>query len=128
MGGLHPRIKKMVEVRLAQAARGLVYNITDVVWTGPVLSGCTVGNGTQDGQQPNIPLHFREDLLGNDAVMVLDPMHQGIDLTDLLAQWMDPNKNMDIRSQLGASSPFEIEINGNSTHEGDWLSMSVQGK
>ena len=40
MGGIHPRAKRVVGLRLAAAARNLVYNDPTVAFTGPVLSGC----------------------------------------------------------------------------------------
>jgi hypothetical protein len=37
MGGIHPRVKKIVGTRLGLAARAIVYGDDKVVWTGPVL-------------------------------------------------------------------------------------------
>jgi hypothetical protein len=123
MGALHPRIKKLVGVRLAKAARAHAYGKNDTVWTGPVLEGCTVAGG--DGAA--ITLHFNQELLKDDAVMVMDPISMSVDLDDILAQW-GPNNIDGLKANLGPSSPFEVEINGNATHEGTWLSLSPEGK
>ena len=63
MGGIHPRVKKIVGTRLAKAARALVYADADTVWTGPVLESCTV---SADG----IDLKFNQEYLKNDAIQV----------------------------------------------------------
>ena len=126
MGGLHPRVKGLVGKRLALAARAHVYGDAGRVWTGPVLQGCTISTST-DGQHPNVTLHFDKSLLLDDAVMVLDPTGQTIDLDDRQAGWGD-NTPMDLRMLMGPSSPFEIEINGNRTHSGTWLSLAMSGK
>ena len=39
---IHPRVKRQVGARLAQAAWSLVYGHTETAWTGPVISGCEV--------------------------------------------------------------------------------------
>ena len=39
-------------------------------------------------------------------------------LDDSLAGWGPSAQHVDLLAQLGASSPFEIEINGNDTHSG----------
>lgn len=54
-------------------------------------AGCTLGSNGDAGA--NITLHFDKDLLMHDAVMVLDPTGQTIDLDDQLAgmlQWLWP--------------------------------------
>ena len=65
MGGIHPRVKKIVGARLASAARALVYGDEDEVWTGPVLRSCQLSN---DG----VTLNFDRDMLKEDTIMVLD--------------------------------------------------------
>jgi len=64
---IHPRIKKQVGARLAQAAWSLVYGHDDVAWTGPVLSGCHV-----DNTKHQVVISFNSTLLKNDAVRVAD--------------------------------------------------------
>ena len=39
---IHPRVKRQVGARLAQAAWSLYYNHPEVAYTGPVVSGCTI--------------------------------------------------------------------------------------
>ena len=46
MGGLHPRVKRIVGERLAAAARALVYSDKTVAWTGPVLRSCGIRVGS----------------------------------------------------------------------------------
>ncbi|KAJ9456122.1 hypothetical protein DIPPA_18274 [Diplonema papillatum] len=62
MGNLHPRPKKPLGVRLAQAAYGTVYS-ADVQTTGPVISGCEVNGG-------ELVIKFNTTLLGKDSVTV----------------------------------------------------------
>ena len=40
---IHPRVKRQVGARLAQAAWSLYYNHPEVAHTGPVISGCSLG-------------------------------------------------------------------------------------
>ena len=63
MGGIHPRVKKLVGERLAKAARALVYKDTDMVWTGPVLSSCALNGNT-------LVLSFDQSMLKDDTIMV----------------------------------------------------------
>lgn len=65
MGAIHPRLKKPVGDRLAQAAWALVYGSTQTAWTGPVVSGCTLA---ADGR--SITVRFNSTLLSGDAVAV----------------------------------------------------------
>ena len=54
---IHPRVKKQVGARLAQAAWSLVYGHQDTTaWTGPVISGCSMTGTT-------IKLKFNRTLL-----------------------------------------------------------------
>ena len=113
----------------------MAYNLsTQEDATGPVLAGCTLGlaaaeAGSSDGSAINITLHFRRDLLGSDAVMVADPLMQALSLQDPISGW-GHNGPLDVAllSQLGASSPLQIEINGNDTHSGTWLPVSPRPK
>ena len=63
MGGIHPRVKKLVGERLAKAARALVYKDADMVWTGPVLSSCALNGNT-------LVLSFDQSMLKDDTIMV----------------------------------------------------------
>jgi len=76
MGGIHPRVKKIVGIRLAKAAQALVYGDSDTVWTGPVIQGCAVNGNT-------ILLSFDREKLKQDAIMVLDGTTQAIPLGGL---------------------------------------------
>eukprot|EP01062_Namystynia_karyoxenos_P063041 TRINITY_DN5586_c1_g1_i8.p1 TRINITY_DN5586_c1_g1~~TRINITY_DN5586_c1_g1_i8.p1 ORF type:complete len:836 (+),score=174.70 TRINITY_DN5586_c1_g1_i8:78-2585(+) len=60
MDGIHPRLKRPVGTRLAQAYMALRHGGTA---TGPTLSGCTVRNSSMQ-------LHFNETLLAGDSVSV----------------------------------------------------------
>ena len=73
MGGIHPRVKKIVGTRLAKAARALVYEDKEVVWTGPVLESCALkGN--------SIVLKFDQEKMRKDVIQVLDTTVRGIAL------------------------------------------------
>ena len=65
MGGIHPRDKRPVGVRLAAAAAPLAYGLRNAsaAFTGPTLSGC---KHTGD----SIVLSFNKTLLGADSVAV----------------------------------------------------------
>lgn len=65
---IHPRVKKLVGKRLAQAAWSLVYGHSEVAWTGPVLSGCTVAKLT-DGTRI-LRVRFNKTLLKDDVIKV----------------------------------------------------------
>lgn len=65
---IHPRVKKQVGDRLAQAAFSLYYGHPEVPWTGPVLSGCSMGS---DGSgKPAIVVRFNSSLLFGEKVQV----------------------------------------------------------
>jgi len=63
MGAIHPRVKKPVGDRLAQAALNLVYG-GNAPYTGPTLSGCSL-TGTKQ-----LSVRFNSTLLRGDAVFV----------------------------------------------------------
>ena len=62
---IHPRVKREVGSRLAQAAWSLVYDNPTTAWTGPVISGCAVSGG-------QIHVKFNSTLLKGGAVDVRD--------------------------------------------------------
>ena len=66
-GGIHPRDKRPVGRRLAQAALASVYGMhptdTPAIATGPTLSGCQLADKT-------LTLKFNATLLGSDSVEV----------------------------------------------------------
>lgn len=77
MGGIHPRPKRVIGHRLASAARALVYNQEDVLWTGPVITGCKI-NITNHPPFPGnvwIDITFNASLLrkAHDAVLAWHP-------------------------------------------------------
>ena len=62
MGPIHPRSKKPVGVRLAQAAAVTVYGQPGT-FTGPTISGCRVSGGS-------VTVTFNASLLGSETVQV----------------------------------------------------------
>ena len=95
MGGIHPRVKKIVGTRLARAARAHVYNDTTVVWTGPVLSGCSL-----DGS--SLRLQFDRPKLKDDTIMVLPETARAISVVDAMGATWDA-KTFELLSKLGAA-------------------------
>jgi hypothetical protein len=77
---IHPRVKRQVGHRLAQAAWSLYYNHPEVAFVGPVISGCTIGGtasaGADDGAGAGgagantLTVTFNATLLGKDKVAV----------------------------------------------------------
>ena len=71
MGNIHPRNKRRLGRRLAQAAKAIVYGHDEVAFTGPVLAGCSFEKGTLTLQfDPSLfpageTLHFKGNNLGN---------------------------------------------------------------
>ena len=122
MGGIHPRVKKIVGTRLAKAARGLVYGDKDIVWTGPVLESCTVSG---DG----IVLKFDREKLVDDVIQVLAPTVKAIDLSSRGSSWT--SDELLLMQQFGSTSPMEIQLNGQTSGEmsdGIWMPVSLQEK
>lgn len=64
MGPIHPRDKKPVGARLAQAAGAAVYGVPGAA-TGPTVSGCRVDAGAN-----TVTVTFNASLLGADSVEV----------------------------------------------------------
>lgn len=70
---IHPRVKRQVGARLAQAAWGTAYGHgADTAFTGPVLSGCAVEGGGVDGTNATIRVKFNRTLLVGDGIAVRD--------------------------------------------------------
>ena len=67
---IHPRIKRQIGQRLAQAAWSLVYGHTEVAWTGPVLAGCALTTDSKGQRQ--LRVRFNASLLQGDQVVVAD--------------------------------------------------------
>lgn len=65
MGGIHPRDKKPVGDRLAQAAYNTIYG-GNAIYTGPTLSGCAVSDAT-------LTVFFNATLLRNEKLAPLTP-------------------------------------------------------
>jgi len=68
MGGIHPRDKRPIGLRLATAAAVLVYGIgakNKTPFTGPTIAGCS-----HDSVAKTITLRFNKTLLGSDSVAV----------------------------------------------------------
>jgi len=128
MGGIHPRVKKIVGTRLAKAARKFVYKKDDEVWTGPVLKSCAVKGST-------FTLSFDQALLKEDTIMVLPSTTNAISMDRAMggrggANW-DPDM-LQILAALGPESPMEIQINGDATGKnmtsGLWLPVKLRSK
>ena len=84
MGPIHPRSKKPVGARLAQAAGVQVYGLPGAA-TGPTLSGCSVSG-------MSITVKFNAQLLGADAVQVqaYPPAYSNVSAS-ALAVLVNPN-------------------------------------
>ena len=126
VGGIHPRVKKIVGTRLAKAARALAYGDQDEIWTGPVLESCVVKNNA-------IELTFDQEKMKDDVIQVLDATVKAIDMT------RKPNGNSDwtpellsMMAQWGSSSPMEVQLNGRTAggelSDGIWIPTTLQQK
>lgn len=124
-GSIHPRVKRLVGTRLAKAARGLAYNDNEVVWTGPVLTGCSTVPG-------GIKLSFDREKLKTDTIMVLESTANAISLLDSQGSAWAVSM-LRVLQQLGAQSPLEIQFGGgpnpmqNGT-DGIWVAATLQPK
>lgn len=121
MGGLHPRVKRIVGERLAAAARALVYKDETVAWTGPVLRTCEVKGDEVD-------LYFDAALLGDDTVMVTQPTDSGFGwaadgIWNKAIAGGSPNslELAMLAMALGPESPLEIQLNGTNFTDGVWV-------
>jgi sialate O-acetylesterase len=79
MGGIHPRVKKIVGTRLALGARAVAYGDDSMVYSGPVVKSCKVTNG-------EITLKFDTDHLKGDSIMVLGQAVKAISLLSAAGQ------------------------------------------
>ena len=86
MGPIHPRSKKPVGQRLAQAAAVAVYGLPGAA-TGPTISGCRV-----DAAGASVTVTFNASLLGADAVQVqpYPPAYNNVSASGL-AVLVDPD-------------------------------------
>jgi hypothetical protein len=124
MGGIHPRVKKIVGIRLAKAAWALVYGSTNTVWTGPVLTGCTLD------KDRGITLSFDQEKLKQDTIMVLDQTSAALPFADESNRPWDQGM-LALLSKFGPESPVEIQLNGGNLAnmtDGIWLPVHVQSK
>eukprot|EP01060_Flectonema_neradi_P030374 TRINITY_DN4390_c0_g1_i3.p1 TRINITY_DN4390_c0_g1~~TRINITY_DN4390_c0_g1_i3.p1 ORF type:complete len:608 (+),score=103.46 TRINITY_DN4390_c0_g1_i3:60-1883(+) len=112
MGPIHPRDKKPLGDRLAQAAFGAVYG-ADVPVSGPVISGCTLADG-------KLTLTFNKTLLGKETVVV-DEYQRGMNasmmqiLTNSSLFCLQTNKDGPTRGTQscrddGMGNPFVVNL------------------
>lgn len=80
MGPIHPRDKKPVGERLAQAAGAMVYSLGGSYASGPTLSGCRADDAAGGGGS-KLTLTFNRTLLGADAIAV-QPYYDGTAVVD----------------------------------------------
>ena len=64
MGPIHPRDKKPVGLRLAQASMSVAYG-ANTPYTGPTIAGCSVNTAAN-----SITLTFNKTLLSDDSIEV----------------------------------------------------------
>lgn len=67
-GNIHPRNKLLLGDRIARAAKAVVYGDAKLAFTGPVVTGCFLGQ--TDSGSPKITLSFNETLLRGEALRV----------------------------------------------------------
>mmetsp|Transcript_7340 Transcript_7340/g.21688 ORF Transcript_7340/g.21688 Transcript_7340/m.21688 type:complete len:747 (+) Transcript_7340:499-2739(+) len=122
MGGIHPRVKKIVGMRLAKGARALAYRDTSQIFTGPVLTGCTLEGTT-------FTLTFDPDMLKDDAILVVQNTDRAIPFADDLGAAWSPAL-LSVLQQLGPETPMEVQLNGDPTNAttGVWLPANIQSK
>ena len=132
MGGIHPRPKREVGVRLARAARNLIYGDITVSYTGPVVTGCSVKGGS-------VQLTFDPAHLKGDAVAVRRPAQQAPFPLELLAAASSGAQALPAILQLAAgvygtktdflySSPLEVQYGGSNLTDGVWLPAHLTPK
>ena len=124
MGGIHPRVKKVVGTRLAKAALNVAYGRKDTAWTGPVLKSCSARADT-------ITLTFDEETLLGDTIIVNQPGTRAIGLQTTAGQGVTWTPELlPILQQLGPESPMEIQLNGdpNNNTLGTWLPVALRPK
>lgn len=124
MGGIHPRVKKVIGTRLAKGALAVAYKKGAVAWTGPVLKSCTARGSS-------VTLTFDEATLKGDPVFVTQHTTTAIGMQDTAGgavQW-SPTMLM-LLQQLSPESPMEIQINGDPKNfsTGVWLPVAINPK
>jgi hypothetical protein len=121
MGGIHPRVKKIVGTRLALGARAVAYGDKKIVYSGPVLKSCEVTGGS-------ITLKFDAEQLKDDSIMVLNQAVKAVGLVNEAGHGVKWDANtLALMQQLGGDSPFQIQVNGNFT-SGTWLPVAPRPK
>lgn len=121
MGGIHPRVKKIVGTRLAKAARAIAYGDKKQIWSGPILESCVVQGGS-------IQLTFQEDKLLDDTIMVLQDT---VSQVDVGGAWQWTPDMLQLVSQMMPQSPMEVQLNGNTTgtlDDGVWVPVGLHPK
>lgn len=117
MGGIHPRVKRIVGERLAVAARKIAYKDETVVWTGPVLRTCQLkGN--------SITLSFDAELLKDDTIFVMQSTGEAPPMTALPPS-SDPMGMLLLSAMLAPPSPLEVQINGTNFTDGTWVPVGL---
>lgn len=105
MGSIHPRNKKPVGKRLAQAALVIAYDVEKLPFSGPTITGCNVV-GTK------LTVRFNTSLLVGDSVEVQPygppPTNQSATISSSFHVLIDPSfwcSNTILRCEKGVSPP-----------------------
>eukprot|EP01083_Nonionella_stella_P016835 46991_1 len=117
MGPVHPRPKIYVGQRLARAANKFIYG-NDAIWSGPLISGCSLSNG-------KLVMEFNKSMLYDEEVMVQEwdpwynkslaaPLHwTGLQVLVNETKWVYTDDNALKVGNDGASVTVDVtEFNG----------------